>query len=1066
MDGERRQNRKAAFRALGDRDHPDANAHEDARWKWGIEDNYITGKQLDMFVEDPKYRDEITGRTFIQQEDDRYAFVDGDDVVCPETGAVHPAFKAFLAHLGLTYTDISTSDSGSHAQYIGEIPIEGKGQVSFEIGTEPWGANDDVPVIEIYANKHVCLATGKHVPGSPLEANEWDDDVLETILKANGYEDEPEIEHDTDRDTPELENYNPEATHADDEASDVRDVLTAVERLEPRDVPLSTTQTGADSTGWTTWDPSYRRSDSGKSLHYNGEGAFHDFREGEAFGVLSLYAAEQGIISNPWDRLSGSDWWEAVEAAREAGAPIPEFDTGESAEPASTLPLARLDALDAEEWKRYARSHGFDWPSTSKVRDRLKDEILTTVRSRSSTVIDAPTSVGKSYTTATTPWLNHAGTTGEQPVVHLHKTREARDSAAADSSEANVSYRVLKGQKERCPAAAGDHDPNPDGEDPEIVITMDGTPAREWLDAVCEGKGIPFSVAHQYLAENNDQGATLPCEHDDTECQAMTQWDGIPRNDDGYASVDVIHATHAFARVPSLIEGCNVILDEQPDFGADLTQDEIRRSITAYLKAVNVPKTTFEEFVDLATPFEEGFYDLEAVGEKRREMDEALEEEPGMMWYLKNSDAHALAPALAQAVWEALRESEPDCNGRRSATALHEPPRFDDYGEDYLADRVTVVIDDDYTIQTVRVRPWFDAARSVVGLDAHPSMNLWQRNTVPEIGREPLLEPTERQLWRRFERGLTVVQVGDATRPFTSGEYFDEDGTRTVLEHLNAHYGPDFSTCITASSVEGRTKRLMEKAGISDPETMHYGEEKSRNDFGDESVGLVNGCIDPGDDYVLNLLAECGLEAEPATVETEDGEIKREKGRTFSGPDADAASELLASVRENHVAQAAGRYARDADNPDNSAVVLVRTDAIPPELVDIEAPGVEWVYTETQREIVEELRSSTDGAPAKKIADELDCSKRHVLKTLRSLEGATRDEGAGKYGADLYHAGDMPENGEADLRLEDFEDATSTWEIALHDTLVSTIEPATTAEPMKEGPTSDGLAGPPGGGET
>lgn len=231
-------------------------------------------------------------------------------------------------------------------------------------------------------------------------------------------------------------------------------------------------------------------------------------------------------------------------------------------------------------------------------------------------MIDAPTSVGKSYTTATTPWLNHPDTTGEQPVVHLHKTRKARDAAAADLSKANVSYRVLKGRKERCPVAAGDHDPNPDGEDPDIVITINGMPAREWLDVMCDGKGIPFSVAHQYLAENNDQNATLPCEHDDTECPAMVQWDGIPRNDDGHASVDVIHATHAFARVPSLVEGCNVILDEQPDFAVDLTQDEIRRGITTYLKAVNATRTTFEEFVDLTTPFEEGFSDLEAVGEK------------------------------------------------------------------------------------------------------------------------------------------------------------------------------------------------------------------------------------------------------------------------------------------------------------------------------------------------------------------------------------------------------------------------------------------------------------------
>lgn len=150
-----------------------------------------------------------------------------------------------------------------------------------------------------------------------------------------------------------------------------------MDRLEPRDMPLSSRQTGTDSTGWKTFDPSYRRSDSGKSLHYNGEGAFHDHREGEAFGVLSLYASEQGIITEPWNQLADSDWWDAVDAARDAGAPIPEFTT-QDAELVSTLPLDRLDALDSEERERYARTNGFDWPNTSKVRDLKTLEAMDT----------------------------------------------------------------------------------------------------------------------------------------------------------------------------------------------------------------------------------------------------------------------------------------------------------------------------------------------------------------------------------------------------------------------------------------------------------------------------------------------------------------------------------------------------------------------------------------------------------------------------------------------------------------------------------------------------------------
>lgn len=123
--------------------------------------------------------------------------------------------------------------------------------------------------------------------------------------------------------------------------------------------------------------------------------------------------------------------------------------------------------------------------------------------------------------------------------------------------------------------------------------------------------------------------------------------------------------------------------------------------------------------------------------------------------------------------------------------------------------------------------------------------------------------------------------------------------------------------------------------------------------------------------------------------------------------------------------------------------------------------------TPLQREIVETLRSEENGTTAKQIAEAVGCTKRHVLKTLPELEGVTRDEGAGKYGADVYSAGDVPENGEADLQLEKFEDDETTCSIDIRDTLESTVEPSTiVAEPMRGKIPTDGASGPPGGGGT
>ncbi|WP_201741541.1 N-6 DNA methylase [Salinigranum halophilum] len=125
-------------------------------------------------------------------------------------------------------------------------------------------------------------------------------------------------------------------------------------------------------------------------------------------------------------------------------------------------------ALDPSERKRAARKRGLDWPTTTEARDRLRDRIFQAMRHGEDVVIDAPTALGKTYTVATEPWLNHSDVTDDSPVVHFSETREARDGAAASSRDATgVTAATLKGRKERCPVARGDHDPA-DLEDPDI----------------------------------------------------------------------------------------------------------------------------------------------------------------------------------------------------------------------------------------------------------------------------------------------------------------------------------------------------------------------------------------------------------------------------------------------------------------------------------------------------------------------------------------------------------------------------------------------------------------------
>jgi len=89
----------------GDHDEPttcDACDHH-AGYKWGSEGShehvhadYATAREWSDKV--PSLSSDLA---FIQREADPFAFVDGDDVRDPETGEVHPAFRALLEHIGL-----------------------------------------------------------------------------------------------------------------------------------------------------------------------------------------------------------------------------------------------------------------------------------------------------------------------------------------------------------------------------------------------------------------------------------------------------------------------------------------------------------------------------------------------------------------------------------------------------------------------------------------------------------------------------------------------------------------------------------------------------------------------------------------------------------------------------------------------------------------------------------------------------------------------------------------------------------------------------------------------------
>jgi hypothetical protein len=327
---------KKPFAPWSDRDHPEADSDEDARWKWGLTENYVDGETVAMGEAD----DRLDGRAFLQTDADPYAYVDGDDVRCPDTGEVHPAFIDALEQLGVTYADISQSGAGVHAQYRGELP-DGVKQAAWELDSEAWRANDDLPSIEIYAGKRVCVATGEHVPGTPTELREWDADGLQALLEANDQLPKEHSNVEPARERFDLESYEPSSTSSSETTDDIRDIFAALDRLDARDVAASTivrswndeaSTSGGKRAFWPTWGS---RNDSG-TANVVDEQIWQDTGARGGYGgpvVMALIDAgelsDRGVA--PSD-ARGELWWKGIEHLRELGFDIPML---ESSTPAS-----------------------------------------------------------------------------------------------------------------------------------------------------------------------------------------------------------------------------------------------------------------------------------------------------------------------------------------------------------------------------------------------------------------------------------------------------------------------------------------------------------------------------------------------------------------------------------------------------------------------------------------------------------------------------------------------------------------------------------------------------------
>lgn len=575
----RRDGEKYPFAPWGDPDHADYTGQgDDARYGWSNPDMWTGFEQAIEYSDTDEYGD---GLAFIlQREGDAYQppadpaiLIDGDDVRDPDTGAVHPAFPYLLAWLfpDDTYRDISTSGTGSHGIGLGTLP-EGVKQMAFALPDNP-----DFPdaEVEIYDGKRVCVATGKHVPDSPSEALDLDQEALETLAYAEGFLDDETDERITEYQTDSLdsydaEDYTPEATEADETASDIRDVFAAIDSINAQHVAERTivdSWTDDRGTDERAFIPTWGGPNCNGTANICNRDIWQD-TGGRGFGnVLVMALIKTGDLhpQNAHSRdANGALFWKAIEVLRDLGYAIPDYSpsSGTNYDAETVTPPAWVgegDSFDAsEQWDHYQTDRYQDYIDAGKPTTIWGDDAgtgKTTNAILAALDRDRPTFVGtdkhaKAHELLTDDAIPDVGfhlKGGSQP------RHDACMTALAEADSGVTPHCPDHGHPSECPKMCP-------------VYNLDTENAtRQAYEALVPALGP--NETHKILGL---YGADAPSWHGDG-CPWSEQHETLTQDD----APELVVGVHEYQLLDSAVAGRDVIIDETPRLLDQKTQTTV-----------------------------------------------------------------------------------------------------------------------------------------------------------------------------------------------------------------------------------------------------------------------------------------------------------------------------------------------------------------------------------------------------------------------------------------------------------------------------------------------------------
>jgi len=249
--------------------------------------------------------------------DEEFVLIDYDDVRDPETGSIHPTVREHVDRAD-SYADVSASGTGVHIFCRGVLP-DGVKAIEADL---PHDDRFPDAEIEVYDSARYSAMTGAHLVGTP-----------ERTTRCQAFLDELADEFATVAEgTPDELLEEPEKSKAEiadvETTDDIQDILDAIQHIRPSDIRLRSTVTHERADGTKSLDPSWAQSKSGTRLAEVGDGWV--YRKGMVgLDALQVVALEERIITRVDEYPSGEDFWTAVDALRERGGHIPEYEDSE-----------------------------------------------------------------------------------------------------------------------------------------------------------------------------------------------------------------------------------------------------------------------------------------------------------------------------------------------------------------------------------------------------------------------------------------------------------------------------------------------------------------------------------------------------------------------------------------------------------------------------------------------------------------------------------------------------------------------------------------------------------------